>query len=803
MTRSEFHKVLDRRVFVLDGATGTELQRRGMPLEVCPEKWALENPDVLRAIQTEYLEAGAAGIYTCTFGGNRMKLGEFGLGDQVRGMNRDLARLSREVAGERASVVGDMSPTGHLVEPFGDLAFEEVVNIYREQAQGLLDGGVDCFVVETMVDIQEARAAVLAVRDLCDRPVFVSMTFDEAGRTLTGSDPKTAALILQGVGADAVGCNCSTGPRPIRRVIEAMAEVVRVPLLALPNAGIPRLVRGETVFSLSAEEFARETAAIARTARIVGGCCGTSPAYITALSEAVSDMPAPPVLDRCPSAVCSPRHTVFFDAGQPLTVVGERINPTGKEALKEDLRKGGTAEVRRLALEQVKAGAQILDVNVGASGVDEGEAMCRAVDCLASAVDAPLCIDSSDPAGVERALRLYPGRALVNSVSGESGKADALLPVVARYGAVFIALPLDDEGIPESAADRVKIVESLAQRAGAEGLGKERMVVDGLVLAVSSDSTAAAETLRTIDWCAHSCGVATLAGLSNISFGLPARRWVNAGFLAMAAQRGLRMVIANPGDEVVMAMRRAADVLTCRDPGAELYSRHFAPSHADQAAMPPPSVDKALVPAYQAVLEGNREGVGSAIDEALDQGMPAKRIMQEGMIPAITRVGELFEKAIYFLPQLIRSAEAMRGGFERLEPLLLEAGGEPAKRTTVLLATVAGDIHDIGKSIVAVMLRNYGYDVRDLGKDIGAEEILGAAEETGAALVGLSALMTTTMGAMKTVLDQARQRGLSCQFMIGGAAVDRAYAAEIGADGYADDAYGAVKEAERLLGPAR
>ncbi len=800
MTRSEFRERLEKQVLVLDGATGTELQRLGMPQGVCPEKWVLGNPEVLREVQQAYIDAGAQGIYSCTFGANRVKLEEFGLHEDVHELNRDLVRLSRAVAGDEVLVAGDMSPTGRFVEPFGDLAFDDAVEIYREQVVGLLEGGADFFMVETMVDIQEARAAVLAVREECDLPVCVSLTFDESGRTLTGTDPQTAVIILQHLGADAVGCNCSTGPRPMRRVLETMAKVAHIPLLALPNAGIPRLVRNETVFSLSAEDFVAETAPIAQTASMIGGCCGTSPEYIRVLAEAVETMPVPAIPDQHPSALSSARQTVFLDAGQPVLVVGERINPTGKEALKAELREGKTGEVRRLALEQGKAGADLLDVNVGASGVDEGAAMIEAIDCLCTVSDLPLCIDSSDPAVIERALRMYPGRALVNSISGEAGKADALLPIVARYGAMFIALPVGDDGIPASAEERAKIIQKLHERARAESLDKDSMVVDGLVMTVSSDQTAAAETLRLVDWTANTFGAASLVGLSNVSFGLPERQWINAGFLAMATHQGLRMMIANPSDEVLMNTKLAGDVLTNRDPGARRYAEHFAPSASAESATDQADIaGTALEPVHEAVLEGDRENIVTEINEALDAGFEPERLMQKAMIPAITRVGELFEKHIYFLPQLIRSAEAMRTGFERLEPLMTETEHAAAERPVIVLATVAGDIHDIGKSIVAVMLSNYGFDVRDLGKDVGTDAILDAIEESGASLAGLSALMTTTMGAMKDVLDQARKRGINCRFMIGGAAVDRAYAAEIGADGYADDAYSAVKEAERLL----
>lgn len=801
MTRKEFQQRLAEQVLILDGATGTELQKRGMPLGVCPEQWVLDNPQVLVDIQRAYIAAGSGAVYTCTFGGNRLKLAEFGLAEKNREINAELARLSRKAAGQQALVAGDIAPTGRFVRPFGDLAFEDAVAVYREQVLGLLDGGVDFFVIETMLDIQEARAALLAVRETCDLPVCVSMTFDQAGRTLTGTDPVTALITLQSLGADAVGCNCSTGPADMIQVIAAMKPYAKVPLLAKPNAGLPKLLDGKTVFDMSPEEFGAFIGRFIETGvNLIGGCCGTSPAYIEQIRKHSSGLrPVAP----CPrrfSAITSARTTSFAGPDIPMVVVGERINPTGKKKLQAELREGKTAEVRRFAAEQVAQGAGVLDVNVGMPGIDEKETMLKMVDLLSPVVDAPLCLDSSSADVLEAALRIYPGRALINSISGEQAKMERLLPVAAKYGAMFVLLPLDDSGVPETAEQRCAIVERVFAAAGQYGFTKNDIVVDGLVMTVSSDQKAAAETLKVISWCSTSFGCCTIVGLSNVSFGLPERGWVNAAFLAMAAASGLTMVIANPSSETLMRIKMASDVLTVRDKNSSgwiAYSSQTSASAAPGQAVGPERSAPEKV--YDAVLKGDRDGIRELLDAALRGGLTPADAVDTCLIPAIVEVGSLFDRKVYYLPQLIQSAETMKSAFEMLEPMLATTGVQVVKKKAVIvLATVKGDIHDIGKNIVGLMLKNYGFTVHDLGKDVSEHDIVRAAKETGAELVGLSALMTTTMVEMKRVIALARKEGLTCKFMIGGAVVNEQYAAEIGADGYAPDAYAAVKLAETL-----
>ncbi len=801
MDKTAFHNFIKHRFILLDGATGTELQKRDLPKGVCPEQWVAEHPDAVLEIQKQYVAAGSDIIYTCTFGGNRIKLDEFGLGDSTVGLNQRLAALSKQAAGTKALVAGGLAPTGRMVEPLGDLPFEECVAVYKEQIQGLLAGGVDLFVIETMMDIQEARAALIAVKETCDLPVLVSMTFDQGQRSLTGTDPVTALITLQSLGADGVGCNCSTGPAEMATLIARMKPYARVPLLAKPNAGLPRLLNGVTVFDMGVTEFAGyANALIDAGVTFLGGCCGTTPEYIRELKNktAVQSRPAParPIF----SGITSARKTVFFGTDHPVKVVGERINPTGKKKLQEELKSGVTNEVRRLTLEQTQNGAEILDVNVGMPGIDEKQTMGEITTLLSSFTDAPLCLDSSSPAVLEAALRLYPGRALINSISLEKEKIAKLLPVAAKYGSMFILLPVSDEGVPGTNEKRRQIIGAIFENAQKYGFCKEDVVIDGLVMTVSSNQQAALETLDQIEWCAREFGSPSIIGLSNISFGLPERGWVNAAFLAMAIGRGLTLAIANPSSELLMGIKFASDVLTTRDRDSLGYIARFSQGEKQpaQKAVAPESLS-IREKIYRAVLRGEKEEIHQLIDQALQESVRPGEIVDNCMIPAINEVGQLFDAKKYYLPQLIRSAETMKAGFDKVEPLItVDQKSGKSGAAKIVLATVKGDVHDIGKNIVGLMLKNYGFLVYDLGKDVSAERIVTEAKTVGAEIVGMSALMTTTMTEMKEVIQLARREGLKCRIMVGGAVVNEDYAREIGADGYAKDAYEAVKLAQKL-----
>jgi 5-methyltetrahydrofolate--homocysteine methyltransferase len=794
----KFLDIMKKRPLILDGATGTELQKRGMPAGVCPELWCIENPLVIGSVHGDYARAGSDVVYTCTFGANRFKLGEYGERD-ARSVNRRLALIAKEALRGKALIAGDIGPTGHFIQPFGEVDFEEAVAAFKEQVLGLLEGGVDCFVIETMMDIQEARAALIAVKESCDLFTMVTMTFERDGRTLNGTDPLTALTTLQALGADAVGCNCSTGPDDMVRFIGAMKPYAKIPLIAKPNAGLPKTMSGTTVYDMDAAEFAsRAVALIAAGAGILGGCCGTTPQHLAALRKAVSRKKPTPPLRKSLAALSSARRTLLLEPGRPLAVIGEGINPTGRKALQEELREGKTALARQMARDQEAAGAALLDVNVGVPGIDQEKAMQEVVLALSAVTELPLVIDSAKAEPIERALRVYPGRALINSISGEKEKLKKLLPVAAKYGAMFILLPLTDQGIPETAEKRAVVVRAIEREARKHGFTRDDFLVDGIVMTAASNPKAPLETIRTVRWATETFGARTVVGLSNVSFGMPERKWINTSFLAMAAASGLTAAIANPTSEELMFVKKAADVLGGRDRDAATWIAHCAKASgggrkgAPIEALPPERKVR------EAILDGNRDAVAGLVGETLKAGFDAAKLAQEIMIPAIVEVGERFGRKEYFLPQLIASGETMKIGMEALDPFLKE-GLKAGARDTILIATVKGDIHDIGKNIVALMLRNHGYQVVDLGKDVGAERIVREIERHRPRAVGLSALMTTTMTQMKEVIGLARKQGEQCPFVVGGAVVTKAYAESIGAE-YARDGVEAVQVVQRITG---
>ena len=792
----KFLDIMKKRPLILDGATGTELQKRGMPAGVCPELWCIENPLVIGSVHGDYARAGSDVVYTCTFGANRFKLGEYGERD-ARSVNRRLALIAKEALRGKALIAGDIGPTGHFIQPFGEMDFEEAVAAFKEQVQGLLEGGVDCFVIETMMDIQEARAALIAVKETCDLFTMVTMTFERDGRTLNGTDPLTALTTLQALGADAVGCNCSTGPDDMVRFIGAMKPYAKIPLIAKPNAGLPKTLSGTTVYDMDAAEFAsRAVALIAAGAGILGGCCGTTPQHLAALRKAVSRKKPTPPLRKSLAALSSARRTLLLEPGRPLAVIGEGINPTGRKALQEELREGKTALARQMARDQEAAGAALLDVNVGVPGIDQEKAMQEVVLALSAVTELPLVIDSAKSEPIERALRVYPGRALINSISGEKEKLKKLLPVAAKYGAMFILLPLTDKGIPDTAEKRAVVVRAIEREARKHGFTRDDFLVDGIVMTAASNPKAPLETIRTVRWATETFGARTVVGLSNVSFGMPERKWINTSFLAMAAASGLTAAIANPASEELMFVKRAADVLGGRDRDAAAWIAHCAKAAGGKKGAP----IEALPPerkVREAILGGNREAVAGLVGETLKAGFDAAKLAQEIMIPAIVEVGERFGRKEYFLPQLIASGETMKICMEALDPFLKE-GLKAGARDTILIATVKGDIHDIGKNIVALMLRNHGYQVVDLGKDVGAERIVREIECHRPRAVGLSALMTTTMTQMKEVIGLARKHGEQCPFVVGGAVVTKAYAESIGAE-YARDGVEAVQVIQRMV----
>lgn len=800
MNRQEFQRLCREKILFLDGATGTNLQRAGMPTGVCPEAWILDHPDVLIQLQRDYFEAGSDIVLAPTFTSNRIKLEEYGLTDEIESMNHRLVALSREAAGNRGFVAGDMTMTGRQLAPMGDMEFEELVDIYREQAGYLVDAGVDLFVIETMMSLNECRAALLAVREVCDLPVLVTLSFNEDGRTLFGTDAKTAMVVLQSLGADAVGVNCSAGPEQMAALVADMKAYANIPVIAKPNAGMPEIADRHTVYRMTPEEFAAEAMLLLEAgAGILGGCCGTTPEHIRALKNAVNGHPVPEISRICHRVLASERQTLDIELDGGFLVIGERINPTGKKKLQAVLRDGQMDMVMDMALAQEEKGAAILDVNMGMNGIDEKEMMLKAIDIVTQTVNLPLCIDSSHVDIIEAALRVYPGRALINSISLEKEKFERLLPIARKYGAMFILLPLSDEGLPKNSREKKEIIHQIMDRALELGFHKEDIVVDGLVATVGANKNAALETLDTIAYCHDVLGLATVCGLSNISFGLPERSYVNTAFLTMAISRGLTMAIANPSQDLLMHAAFASDLLMNR-PGADVryiermnvYKLQQIPEHA--------KVQELLSPGeriYEAVLKGSQGSILKLVSEGLESGLLPDNIIQKSLIPAIQKVGEYFEQQKYFLPQLIASAETMEKAIDYLQPMLVRDDAE--EKATIIMATVEGDIHDIGKNLVVLMLKNYGYRVIDLGKDVSKERIVAAAMEEHAAIIGLSALMTTTMMRMRDVVEYAAACGCSSKIIIGGAVTTQSFADEIGAAGYSKDAAEAVHLVERLL----
>ena len=805
MTREQFRKLIDDKIIILDGATGTNLLKQGMPVGVCPEQWILDNPEVMIELQTRYIEAGSNIIYAPTFSGNRIKLEEYGLVDNIETMNKELIALSKKAVaatGYRAYVAGNITMTGRQLYPIGDLQFEDLVDIYKEQVGYMVEAGVDLFVVETIMSLAEARAAVIAIKESCDLPIMVSMTFNDDGRTLYGTDPKTAITVLQSLGADVVGMNCSTGPDKMIPLIKEMKKYANVPIMAKPNAGMPELVKGETVYAMTPEEFAAYGRELVEAgANIVGGCCGTTPEHIAALSLNTRILSSPEVSNQKLSLVASERETVQIDIDGGFMVVGERINPTGKKKLQAELLEGKLDMVADMASEQEEKGASILDINMGMNGIDEKEMMLKTIYEVTNVVNLPLCIDSSYVEVIEAALRIYPGRALINSISLEEEKIEKLLPIAKKYGAMFILLPLSSKGLPKDIEEKKSIIGTILAKAYDMGFTKEDIIIDGLVATVGANKNAAIETLETIEYCKKELGIATICGLSNISFGLPERIFVNENFLTLAISRGLTMAIANPSQTLLMNAALATDLLLNKKGSDIRYIEHVeaidtAASNKKSEAGSTDLKDKSL--AYIDVIKGNKRNIVEHVKELLDNKVTPNDIVETHLIPAINEVGILFDKKIYFLPQLISSAEAMETAIDYVEPLMKKrSAGE--KLPTIIMATVEGDIHDIGKNLVVLMLKNYGYNVIDLGKDVSKEIIIDTAKKEKASIIGLSALMTTTMMRMKDVVEYAKEQKISAKIIIGGAVITEDFAKEIGADGYSKDAAEAVLVVKKLL----
>jgi len=804
MMNIPFMEAVCSRVLVLDGAMGTMLQERGLLPGHSPEEMNLTMPDVVKGIHRAYIEAGADIIVTNTFGGNREKLSHYGLEVRLREINAAGVALAREAAAGEAYIAASIGPTGRFVEPIGDLSFDAMTAVFREQAEALIEAGADLITLETFLDIKEIRAAVIAIREISATiPVIAMLTFDDNGRSVLGTPPESAAITLEAVGADIVGSNCGLGVEGIHEILRSMRRVTGLPLISQANAGLPVLKDGRTVFPATPEEMTTyHDRLLELGVRIIGGCCGTTPAHIRAIRDALAGKQrpfSPPSLEPGVTFLSSRSGFTAIGGEHPAAIIGERINPTGKKGFAAELREGKTSYIRREAIEQSSAGATLLDVNVGTPGIDEPATMEQAVFCVTGAVTLPLVLDSSNPEALERGLKAVDGKPLVNSVSGEEKSLARILPLVRKYGAAVIGLTLDEQGIPKTAEARVAVASRILEAATAAGIPDRDILIDCLTLTVSAEQKQAAETLKSLRAVKGALGLKTVLGVSNISFGLPCRPLISSAFFAMALEAGLDAAIINPKERAMMDAWRAAMVLLGKDPRAAGYIEAYRDKPAE-GAMPEPSTAlpkdiRGLLAC--AVIDGDRENIAALVEQALREGLTPLQVSNEGLLPGLEEVGRRFEKNLYFLPQVMLSGETMQTAFARLKEAMRS---DPiASLGRILMATVEGDIHDIGKNIVCTLLENHGFEVIDLGKNVPADRIIAEAVERNVDAVGLSALMTTTMAEMDNVIRRLKEAGVKTFTMVGGAVVTEEYAREIGADLYARDAMEAVARVKKLL----
>ncbi|QNK41297.1 homocysteine S-methyltransferase family protein [Caproicibacter fermentans] len=782
---------LGRRMIFFDGGMGTLLQANGLGAGELPELWNLKKPDLIEGIYRQYIEAGADILKTNTFGANRIKLR--GSGHGVEEIVSAAVRQAKAAAEKTGALVAmDIGPTGKLMKPIGDLAFEEAVSVFAQAAAAGEKAGADLILIETMGDTLECKAAVLAAKESTSLPVFATMIVDETGRLLTGGDIPAFVALLEGLGVDALGLNCGFGPDQMKRFLPRLLECCSVPVVMNPNAGLPRVVEGENVYDVTPEEFAADMKEIAESgAWVVGGCCGTTPEYIRAVTKQCARVVPKPITKKEITVVSSYSRTVMF--GERPVLIGERINPTGKKRLKQALRENDMDYLLREAVTQQENGAQVLDVNVGLPELDETAVLSRAVREIQGVTGLPLQIDTSSPQAMEAAMRVYNGKPLVNSVNGKEESMRAIFPLVRKYGGVVIALTLDESGIPETAEGRFRIAEKILSTARKYGLEKKDLVFDPLAMTISAGQQNAAVTLEALRLIRDRLGAHTSLGVSNISFGLPGRERINAAFFVMAMQNGLGAAILNPGSAAMMDAYRSFCALS----GADDRCMEYIGRYSQQEEIKPAAPAGGEVALSDAILRGLKESAVSAASRLLASREPLEIINTE-MIPALDRVGKDFEKGTLFLPQLLMSAEAAKSAFEVLRAKMSESG-QTEKKGKIILATVKGDIHDIGKNIVKVLLENYGFDVLDLGRDVAPETIVETAVAQKVRLVGLSALMTTTVVNMEETIRQLRTAVPDCRVMVGGAVLTQEYAEHIHADFYSPDAMGSVRYAQRVF----
>ena len=796
-------ELLQKGPFFLDGGMGTLLQARGLKPGEAPERWGMTHPDVITDIQRSYYEAGSDMVLSNTFGVHplRYNLAEceemvrtaIGCADQARKAIGD---------GKERFIALDIGPCGKLLKPLGSLGFEEAVQGFAEVVRLGVKYGADCVFIETMNDGAEARAALLAAKENSDLPVLVSCAYGADGKLMTGGTPESVVAMLEGLGADAVGVNCSLGPDALAPIVERYLAAASIPVLMKPNAGLPQEKDGKTFYNVGPEEFSAQIVPlIEKGLRIIGGCCGTTPDFIRAVKNASAGIVPPAVEPKEKTIIASRGHTI--ELGKDPVIIGERINPTGKKRLRKALEEGDMAYVLNEAIVQEEHGAEVLDVNVGTPGVDEPALLEQAVQELQAVTDLPLQLDTSDPEAMRRALRVYNGKALINSVNGKQEVMDEIFPLVKKYGGAVVALTLDEDGIPGTAEGRLAIAEKILKEAETYGIGPKDILFDTLTMTVSTDGNAAKVTLDALKMIREKTGCGTVLGVSNVSFGLPVREVLGSIFLTLALERGLSAAIMNPLSERMMGAMISFRTLTGRDENCAAYIKYAGDLPTMQAVAPAAGAaggtkETEAKGLRRAVVKGLCKEAANLTRSALEEGRDSLDLVKEEIIPALDEVGQGFEAKKIFLPQLMMSAEAAEAAVAEIKK---KAGNRDAQASkgTVVLATVKGDIHDIGKNSVKLLLENYGFTVADLGKDVPPETVLEAVERLHAPICGLSALMTTTVPAMAETVKLVHEKAPWCKIMVGGAVLTEEYAREIGADGYGKDAMASVRLAERYM----
>jgi 5-methyltetrahydrofolate--homocysteine methyltransferase len=798
-------EIIKDNILIFDGAMGTMLQRKGLKLGENPEILNIKEPHIIEEIHKEYIESGANVITTNTFGANELKLKLCNL--EVEEAVDAAVKIAKRAKGNSNTYIAlDIGPIGELLEPMGTLSFDKAYEIFKRQIVQGVKSGADIILIETMTDLYELKAAILAAKENSKLPVFCTMTFEENLRTFTGCSPEAMVLVLEGLGVDALGVNCSLGPKQLKPVIEEICSLAHIPVMVQPNAGLPTLaLNGETKYDVTKEEFADTLCSfIDLGVRIIGGCCGTSPEYIKELAVRVKDQKLAPIENLTYSAICTPSKVVRIDG---VRIIGERINPTGKKLFKEALKNEDLDYILKQGISQIEAGAHILDVNVGLPEIDEAAMMHKVVKELQGIVDTPLQIDSSDLKAIETGLRYYNGKPILNSINGEEAVLDRILPLVKKYGASVVGLTLDERGIPNKAEERFKIAEKIINKAAEYGIKKEDVFIDCLVLTVSAQQEEVQETLKAVRMVKEKLGAKTVLGVSNISFGLPNRELVNETFLALALANGLDLPIINPNAKGMTRVIDSYNVLYNYDKGAEVYINNYANVEVStEVTAKDGAVNKNVTVSSNGktdlkyiVIKGLKEEAKQATIELLKEKKELE-IVNEYLIPALDVVGEKYEKGELFLPQLIQAAETVKNAFEVLKAEIARNNTETISRGKIIVATVKGDIHDIGKNIVKVILENYGYEMIDLGKDVPIETVVVEAKKHKVSLIGLSALMTTTLKSMQETIKALKEDGYQGKVFVGGAVLTKDTAERIGADFYAKDAKESVEIAKKVFG---